>query len=1040
MRRGPVVFGVVALVLAGFTFAASPNVVISQLYGGGGNSGATYRNDFVELFNRGAAPVSLAGMSIQYASATGTGNFGASTTQITELPNVTLQPGQYFLIQEAQGSGGTTNLPTPDVTDANPISVSATGGKVALVSSAASLGCNGGSTPCSPAQLALIVDLVGWDGANFYEGLPAPATVTNTTTTTGLFRADGGCTDTDNNAADFTAGAPAPRNTASAFHYCTGPTDPSGVGAANPASLAAGGSTLLTVAVTPGAFPPSTGLVVSANLTAIGGLAGQTFFDDGTNGDVTAGDNVFSYQATVAGGTSAGTKSLPVTITDAESRTGTTTITLTVEPPVVAIHDIQGSGLSSPYAGQLVATTGIVTGVKYNGFFIQTPDADGDGDGDPNTSEGIFVFTSSTPPAAAAVGNSVKVTGTVQEYIPSSADPYSPPMTEIAGFPAVSLLSTGNTLPVPVTITAADTSPSGVLEQLERFEGMRVHVDSLTVVAPTDGKVNEPNATATSNGVFYGVLPGIARPFTEPGIEEPDPIPTPPCCIPRFDGNPERLRVDSDALTGATPVEVTSGATVTNITGPLDYGYRTYTIDPDPGTLGEASVTGNITAIPVPDPCPAELTVATSNMARLFDAANDPAIGEPVLSPAAFANRLVKISLAIRNVMKFPDIVGVEEIENLSTLQALADKVNADAVAAGQPDPQYVAYLEEGNDVGGIDVGFLVKTPKVSVVDVTQVGKDATYINPNTGWPEMLNDRPPLVLRALVQPPAGPALPVTVIVNHLRSLLSIDDPMDGPRVRAKRAAQAEFLANLIQEHQAAGESVISVGDYNAGQFSDGYVDVIGTVKGSPAPANEVLVPTAALVSPVLTNLTDTAPADRRYSYVFDGNAEAIDHILVTGNLVPRVNGLYYARDNADFPASYLNDPSRPERFSDHDIPVAYLQIPAVFSAVSVSPPVLWPPNHKMVTVTVNYDLQNVCTVDPVTVNLSVSSNEPVNGLGDGDTAPDWIIVDTHHVQLRAERSGIGTGRVYTITITATDSRGNVSTQTVTVTVPLNQKK
>jgi hypothetical protein len=1032
MKRTPLALVLVVSLLI-LAQPAMAQIVISQVYGGGGNTGATFKNDFVELFNRGSAPVSLAGMSIQYASTTGTGNFGATATQITPLPSVTLQPGQYFLIQEAQGTGGTTDLPTPDVIDATPIAVSATGGKVALVNSATPLGCNGSSTPCLPAQLALIVDLVGWGGANFYEGSgPAPAT----TNSTAVLRANEGCTDTNNNAADFTAGTPNPRNTASAFHYCTGPTNPSGVGTATPASLLAGGSTLLTVAVTPGASPPSTGLGVTADLSLIGGLVGQPFYDDGTNGDVTAGDNVFSFQATVPTGTTPGAKVLPVTITDAQARAGSTSIALTVEPPLLPIHDIQGSGLTSPYAGQLVATTGIVTGVKSNGFFIQTPDADVDSDS--YTSEGIFVFTSSAPPAAAAVGNSVKVTGTAQEFIPS-ADPFSPPMTEIAGSPAVSLLSSGNVLPGPVTITAADTSPTGGLDQLERFEGMRAHVDSLTVVAPTGGTVNEANATSTSNGVFYGVITGVARPFTEPGIQEPDPLPAgAPCCVPRFDANPERLRVDSDGLLGAVRLEVTSGATIANVTGPLDYGFRTYTIDPDPGR--PPTVTGNITAIPVPDPCPAEFTVATTNVQRFYDTTNDPATSDAVLTATAFANRLNKVSLAVRNVMKFPDIVGVEEMENLSTLEALADKVSADAVAAGQPDPQYAAYLEEGNDVGGIDVGFLVKTPKVTVVDVTQVGKGATYINPSTGLPETLNDRPPLVLRAQVQPPAGPALPVTVIVNHLRSLSGIDDPVDGPRVRAKRAAQAEFLANLIQEHQAAGESVISVGDYNAGQFSDGYVDVIGTVKGSPAPADEVVLPTAALVSPVLTNLTDTAPADQRYSYVFDGNAEELDHILVTANLVPRVNTLSYARNNTDFPESYRSDPSRSERFSDHDIPVAYLQIPAVFSDVSVNPSVLWPPTHKMVPVTVNYDLQNVCTVDPVTVNLSVSSNEPVNGLGDGNTAPDWSVVDAHHVQLRAERSGTGTGRVYTITITATDSRGNTSTQEVTVTVPLNQAK
>src|SRR6266702_1620735 len=88
--------------------ATETSVVISQVYGGGGNSGATYKNDFIELFNPTAAPVSLAGFSVQYASSTGT------SYQVTTLPSVTLQPGAYFLIQESQGAGGTADLPTPD--------------------------------------------------------------------------------------------------------------------------------------------------------------------------------------------------------------------------------------------------------------------------------------------------------------------------------------------------------------------------------------------------------------------------------------------------------------------------------------------------------------------------------------------------------------------------------------------------------------------------------------------------------------------------------------------------------------------------------------------------------------------------------------------------------------------------------------------------------------------------------------------------------------------------------------------------------------
>jgi predicted extracellular nuclease len=992
-------------------------VVISQVYGGGGNLNAPYTNDYVELFNRGGSAVSLIGWSLQYASATG------SSWSKTNLSG-TIQPGQYFLVQEAAGSSCSglpcgVPLPTPDATGS--IAMSQTNAKVALLNSQTAL-----SGTC-PSSLN-IVDFVGYGPGNCSEGsAPAPGL----SSTAAAIRADGGCTDTNNNAADFSAGAPNPRNTASPAHYCSGPTDPSGVGAANPVSLTAGNSTLLTVAVTPGSNPPSTGITVTGDLSPIGGLPNQTFYDDATHGDAVAGDNTFSFQATVVNGTTPGAKTLPISIADAQSRTGRASIGLFVEPPLSTIHDIQGPGSTSPFAGQLVATNGIVTGIKYNGFFIQTPDANADND--PSTSEGIFVFTSSAPPAAAAVGNSVKVVGMVQEYIPSG-DPHSPSMTEIAGSPAVTLQSSGNPLPDPVTLTADNTKPGGGLDQLERFEGMRVHVDLLTVVAPTDGTISEPNATATSNGVFYGVLPGIARPFTEPGIEAPNPIPNPPCCIPSFDGNPERLRVDSDALIRATPVEVTSGAAVAGLTGPLDYAFRTYTIDPDPDT--PPTVIGDLAAVAVPDVCPAELTVATANLQRFYDTTNDPLTSDVVLTPTAFANRLNKVSLAIRDVMKFPDIIGVEEAENLSTLQALADKVNADAALAGRHDLQYAAYLMEGNDVGGIDVGFLVKLPRVSVVDVNQVGKDATYTDPSTGQPAMLNDRPPLVLRATVQPSAGLAFPVTVIVNHLRSLSGVDDPTDGPRVRAKRAAQAEFLAKLVQAHQAAGEKVISLGDYNATQFSDGYVDVMGTVEGTPALSDEVVLPTTAgLVYPPLTNLLGLAPAGQRYSYLFDGNAQELDHILVTADLVPRVNGLFYARNNADFPESYRSDADRPERFSDHDIPVAYFQLPVIITNASLDQAILWPVDHKMVTVTVNYNLQNACDTNPVTVKLSVSSNEPVNGTGDGSTSPDWVVVDAHHVQLRAERAGTGSGRIYTITITATDSKGNVTSQDVTVTVP-----
>ena len=605
------------------------------------------------------------------------------------------------------------------------------------------------------------------------------------------------------------------------------------------------------------------------------------------------------------------------------------------------IHTIQGSGNISPLVGQFRTTSGIVTGVKSNGFYIQSPDSNVDAN--PNTSEGMFVFTSSAPPDTATVGNSIMVSGIVQEFIPSP-DPNSPPTTELAGPVTLTVLSTANSLPGAVTLTAANTNPAGSIQQLERFEGMRVHVNSLTVIAPTQGSLNEANATASSNGIFYGVITGVPRPFREAGIETPDPAPAgSPCCIPRFDANPERLRVDSNGLTGGVILEVTSGATVTNLTGPLDYAFRAYTILQDPPPAPQPVASGVISAISVPVPDADEFTIASFNMERFFDTTDDPGISDVALTPTAFNNRLNKASLAIRNVMHTPDIIGIEEMENITTMQAVAMKINNDAVAAGQPNPNYQAFLVEGNDVGGIDVGFLVKSSRVTVIGVTQVGKEAMYTQPD-GTMAILYDRPPLVLRATITAPDTTQFAVTVIVNHLRSLSGVDDPMDGNRVRTKRRAQAEFLASLIQARQVAdpSERIISVGDYNAFQFNDGYVDVIGAIRGAPTPANEVVLASSDLVNPDLFDLLETLPADQRYSFSFDGNAQMLDHELVNTNLLPFFSRMAFARNNTDFPEAYRNDPNRPERLSDHDMAVAFFKfspVPCFFSLSSSTFPV-----------------------------------------------------------------------------------------------------
>jgi lamin tail-like protein len=187
---------------------ASTGVVISQIYGGGGNSGATFKSDFIELFNSSTSPVDVTNWSIQYASPT------SANWQVTLLcpsGSCTIAPGHYFLIQEAQGAAGTSDLPTPNAI--GNIAMGSLAGKVALVSSTTPL-----SAPCGLGGSG--VDFVGYGAANCWEGSNSPSGTSAPSNTTAVLRINNGCTDTDNNHSDFITGAPNPRNSSSPAITC----------------------------------------------------------------------------------------------------------------------------------------------------------------------------------------------------------------------------------------------------------------------------------------------------------------------------------------------------------------------------------------------------------------------------------------------------------------------------------------------------------------------------------------------------------------------------------------------------------------------------------------------------------------------------------------------------------------------------------------------------------------------------------------------------------------------------------------------------
>ncbi len=279
--------------------AASPNIVISQVYGGGGNSGATHRNDFIELFNRGTSPVNLTGWSVQYSSATGTGNFSGNITNLSG----TLNPGQYYLVQEASQAAVGALLPTPDATGT--IAMAAGAGKVIVANTTTGLACNGSSDPCNAGELANIIDLVGYGNANFFEGAGAAPTISATLAD---FRAANGCTDTDNNSADFASATPAPRNTASPTNIC-------GVVTNNPPTITA---------------PPNPAATVTQNAAPFNvSLSGN---DDGGiyNWSATPGTGISSVNVT----SGQGTANVTYTVTLQNNFTGTATFTASLSDNV----------------------------------------------------------------------------------------------------------------------------------------------------------------------------------------------------------------------------------------------------------------------------------------------------------------------------------------------------------------------------------------------------------------------------------------------------------------------------------------------------------------------------------------------------------------------------------------------------------------------------------------------------------------------------------------------------------------------------------
>jgi uncharacterized protein len=694
----------------------------------------------------------------------------------------------------------------------------------------------------------------------------------------------------------------------------------------------------------------------------------------GTDGVIAAGQSTTTVDVTIRGDTTqevSETFTLAITnVVGAVVVDGTTTGTIQDnDAPVQAIHDIQGAGSASPLAvgtdvkivGAVVTAVTAMPPAAANGFFIQTADAAADAN--PLTSQGIFVFTSGAP--TVAVGNEVTVVGKVAEFFGQTQidNVVSVTVTNPAvPLPTAITFSTASGLPSrdPAALSCPGTGPGGannVDTNFECFEGMRITIPDGLVA-----RSNQRRATDLFAEVF--VTTHGERSRREQGVNYPTATTAGNAAAGQFDSNPELFEMDADEA-GLFVFELTAGTTF-SATGVMGYSFGDYEFYPTQLTINSAAPVpqGVMTAVGGN-----ELTVASFNTKHLCDDLDDDGDANDndgdsdcardslyQGAPVSYAQKLAMVSAYVRTVLGTPDVVGFQEVDSLSTLQALAAQINADTAGV----VTYSAYLTDGNDPGGINVGYLTRNGRIANVVTEQFYLTTTWPDPN--GLDTLHDRPPLLLTADFMGPGGP-YPFAVMNNHTKARSLVDNTgAAAERDRAKRFWQARDIANLVQQFQTAtgpfaGEGtddvpLILVGDYNAFEYTDGYVDVVGLIAGTYNDAanecNAVLSGGAGtetcnlgvpnIVSPALYNTGFAVGTNERISYLFTQNfgnvqggatrdvpaVQVIDHILLSRS----AQGFFAATDYGIANNAASDETARNStgaiNSSDHDGLVTYL--------------------------------------------------------------------------------------------------------------------
>ena len=846
-----------------------------------------YKNDFIELYNRGSVAVNVTGWTVQYASSTG------SSWQKTTLAG-TIEPGKYFLVQEAQGAGGTVDLPTPNAIGT--ISMSATTGKVALVNNSTTLA---GTCPTG------LVDFVGFGAANCSETSPTAAL----TNTTAALRNSNGAQDTDNNSADFTVGAPNPRNTPPPD---AAPAVASTLPADGASSVALDSNVQITftegVNVSGSWFTLSCSLSGTHAATVSGGpttftLDPDTNFVDGDNCTLT----VLAAQVTDQDNNDP-PDNMTVNFTASYS-TGDACLA-----PYTSIYDIQGNGLTAAITGN-VTTQGVVVGDNegaapaLRGFYLQ----DLSGDDEPTTSDGIFVFNGNNNNVN--LGDVVRVSGKAEEF---------QGQTQISSVTSIVNCGAGSVDPTDVTL------PFASADSAEQYEGMLVRLPQTLyvtehyllgrfgeVLLSSGGRLKQPTNVALPGAPALALQ--AANDLNQIIVDDASQA-----------QNPDPIVFGRNGMPLSASNTLRGGDTATGIVGIMTYTWAGNSASPNAYRVRPVNaLSGTINFVeanPRPTSAPnvgGTTKVVGMNVLNFFNfpwsapcfpsgTASD---CRGATSQAEFDRQWVKTVAAI--VAMDADVVGFNEIENDgygpdSSIAFLVDKLNA-ATAPGtyafiDADAGTGQVNALGNDA--IRVGMIYQPARVTPVGQTAVLNTEAFVNGGDSAPR---NRPSLLQAFQVNATGARFI---VDINHLKSKGSAcdaPDALDGQgncnAVRVNSVNQ--LLSWFATDPTGTGDpDILMLGDYNSYAKED---------------------PITTLEAGGFTNLVYQFAGPDAYSYVFDGQWGYLDQALGTASLTAQVTGVADYHIDADEPsvldyntdfksAGQLVSLYAPDQFriSDHD--------------------------------------------------------------------------------------------------------------------------